>query len=520
MWEVDVSRSVKLKSLKRWLLVVLVLGLAAFSGTGGTFASFNAITTNSGNSISTGTLTLSDTVTSGTVCLSSGGTVGSAATNDNSSCTSVLTVTNLAPGAWNMSTQIASVTVEDTGSLDAGTFTLGAPAGAACSSTKTTRAPYVAVTGVSLTSGSTTASVTSSTALAKVQVGMPVLGAGVPSGTTVTAVGTTTVTMSQKASASESSERVDFGWSTTLSNVQFSANSSRVTRTGGFPGVWVGMTVTATGTPVPASTVVTALSGTSLTISQTATSTTTTTAVFGATSGTQTNFTATPSSSGYPLCSKATLFVQESATVGGTTDDYCWYGLSGSTASGYTATGTGKTESASTGMCLAPLSTTLVTNFSCATGTITLSAVTGPIFHGNDLQVLNEGYTCLLQVTSTVAPSTSSKTIHVTHVSGSGTFPKGAEVSDSTTAAKLNSDHTHTIKNFLSSFEHTKEGIILYPVSAPGKITKAATVQLSSFESRTFTIGLYLPETSGTHNTVQGLKTTFGLTWYITQTTT
>lgn len=514
------SQSTKLKSLKRWLLVALVLGLIAFSGTGGTFASFNAITTNAGNALSTGTLTLSDTVTSGTVCLSSGGPVGSATTNHNSACTSVLTVTNLSPGSWSMSTQTANVTVEDTGSLNAGTFNLGAPTGASCSSAKTTRAPYIAVSGVSFTAGSTKGSVTAGGKLAKVQVGMPVLAAGIPSGTTVTAVGSETVTMSQKAATSEAAENVDFGWSTTLANVHFTENSKQVTRSGGFPGVWVGMTVSAAHTPVPTSTVVTAVSGTSITISQTATKTTTFTAVFGATSGTQNNFTATPAATSYPLCSKATLFIQEAATVNGHIDDYCWYGLSGVT-SGDSVTGTGRTEGSSTGLCLAPLSTTLATTVSCATGTITLSAVTGPIFKSNVLDVVSKGHTCTLTVTTTtIKPSTSPTTIHVTHSTGTGTFPKGAAVSDSTTAAKLNSDHTHTIKNFLSTYKHTREGIILYPVTASGKVTKAATVQLSSFESRTFTIGLYLPETSGTHNTVQGLKTTFGLTWFVTQETT
>ncbi|MGH8979783.1 MAG: hypothetical protein ACRDWE_02005 [Acidimicrobiales bacterium] len=507
------SRRSRLTSLQKWLIAVLVIGVIAFSGTGGTFASFNAETTNGGNSISSGTLTLSDTVSSGTVCLSSGGSVGHPTSNQNPTCTAVLTVTNVAPGSWNMSTQTAQVTIQNTGSLNASSFTVGAPTGASCSSAKTTRAPYVTVAGVKVTSGSSTVSATSGS-FSKVQIGMPVLAAGVPSGTTVTAVGSTTVTMSQNATSSATPESVTFGWSTSVSNVKFTSGTKVLTDSGGFPGVWVGMTVTVAGTLVSSSTVVTAVTTTSITVSQAASgSSTSATATFGATSGSQNNFTSTPGTSSYPFCGKATLFLQESATVSGHTDYYCWYG--------YGSTGTGRTETSTKGLCPAPLSTTLTTAITCtsAISSIKVSAVTGPIFKTDILSVTNAGSTCELTSTANtpVVPTTQPTSISVSRLSGTGTFPIGAAAVDSTVATHMNGDGTHTIKNFLSSMKHTRVGIILYPIVGAGKVSKTATDQLSALSGRSFTVGLYFPRTSGSQNTSQGLKTTFGLTWYVGQ---
>lgn len=489
---------------------MLVIGVLAFSGSGGTFASFNAVTTNPGNSISSGTLTLSDQVHSGTMCLSSGGPVGNPANNANPTCTAIVTVQNVAPGSWDMSTQTAKVTIEDTGSLNASTFTLSAPTHATCAGSKSTSAPHVTVSTVTVASGSPTATAAAGS-FSRVRTGMLVFALGVPAGTTVTAVGSTSVTMSQNATATKS-ESVNFGWSTTVAHVQFTSGQKTITVTGGngFPGVAVGMTVSATGTPVPTSTIVTAIAGTTITISQAATATATKAVVyFGATSGRQNNFTSTPSPT-YPFCHSALLYVQESATVGANTDYYCWYG--------YNTTGTGTTESATTGLCAAPLVTTTTGSITCASATsITLTAATGPIYHNDLITVTSAGTTCTLKAGATYKPSTSSTVISVTHTSGSGTFPSGSAVSDSTVAGHLNSDHTHTVATFISRFKHTIGKIVLYPITGPGAITKRATVQLGALSSRSFTIGLYVPKLATTQNTVQGLKTIFGLTWYISQ---
>ena len=64
--------------------------------------------------------------------------------------------------------------------------------------------------------------------------------------------------------------------------------------------------------------------------------------------------------------------------------------------------------------------------------------------------------------------------------------------------------------------------IQLYPVTANGTIDTLASVQLSHFNSgtfsRTFQVGVYVPAPAGTNqNQLQGLSSTFGLTWHIDQ---
>ena len=66
-------------SIKRYLMLLGAIGLVAFaSGGAGTFASFNAQVTNSGNSFATGTLILNDTGGTNT-CTSAGGLVNTGA---------------------------------------------------------------------------------------------------------------------------------------------------------------------------------------------------------------------------------------------------------------------------------------------------------------------------------------------------------------------------------------------------------------------------------------------------------
>src|SRR5436190_289813 len=55
------------------LMSVGTLGVAAAVAAGGSFATFSAQTTNSGNTFATGTLVMSNTVNTGTACLSTGG---------------------------------------------------------------------------------------------------------------------------------------------------------------------------------------------------------------------------------------------------------------------------------------------------------------------------------------------------------------------------------------------------------------------------------------------------------------
>ena len=113
------SRS--LKTTKRILVLAMLAGIAVYAGGGGVFGSFSAETSNVGSTAASGTLTMSDTVNSGTACASISGTK-----NVNSSCGAILTLANLAPGVFPAG-GTATVTVQNTGSIDASKLWLWAP---------------------------------------------------------------------------------------------------------------------------------------------------------------------------------------------------------------------------------------------------------------------------------------------------------------------------------------------------------------------------------------------------------
>ena len=84
--------------LKQCLMLLTVVGLVAVAAGGGsgTFASFTAETTNTGNSFATGTIVLSNTVNGGTACLSTNG--GATDTNINGACAAAYSVALKKPG--------------------------------------------------------------------------------------------------------------------------------------------------------------------------------------------------------------------------------------------------------------------------------------------------------------------------------------------------------------------------------------------------------------------------------------
>jgi predicted ribosomally synthesized peptide with SipW-like signal peptide len=95
---------------KRYLVLLAAVGLvaAALGGTG-TFASFNAEVTNSGNTFATGNLLLSDSVFGGNVCYSDTSTTNS----ETASCSAIVNTTNLTTNH----TSSNSLTITNTGSL-------------------------------------------------------------------------------------------------------------------------------------------------------------------------------------------------------------------------------------------------------------------------------------------------------------------------------------------------------------------------------------------------------------------
>jgi predicted ribosomally synthesized peptide with SipW-like signal peptide len=106
------------KRVKQYLLLLLAIGVIAVVATGsGTFASFSAETTNSGNTFATGTLVLKNSVGS-TVCLSTGG--GTTDTNTNSTgCAKVIDVGAKVPGYSTTGT----VDIKNDGSLNSSKLT-------------------------------------------------------------------------------------------------------------------------------------------------------------------------------------------------------------------------------------------------------------------------------------------------------------------------------------------------------------------------------------------------------------
>lgn len=109
---------------KTYLKVLIVVGLLAVIGGGaGTFATFNATTTNASNTFATGTLVLSNAVQFGSTCLSTGGgTTVSSGNSSSSDCDKIFNTTISKPG----DTAGANLTLQNVGSLPASHLTLTA----------------------------------------------------------------------------------------------------------------------------------------------------------------------------------------------------------------------------------------------------------------------------------------------------------------------------------------------------------------------------------------------------------
>jgi len=213
----------------------------------------------------------------------------------------------------------------------------------------------------------------------------------------------------------------------------------------------------------------------------------------------QTVYTFNPTTNN-PLCSATLLYVQE--TTGG--KNYCWYG------SGH---------GSATGMCDAPISTkpSAVSGGVVAAGSYTVTALTGNIKSGDTL-AFTEGAN---QVT---CPASANYYIGVTSITvGACTLVTGANsgfdsntvITDTTTLGTIASDSSDTISQFdiHKNYGFKQE---LTPVSANGTLTPTGT-DLASSAARTFVVGVVIPGPAAAQNQLQGLKSTFGLTWHIDQ---
>jgi hypothetical protein len=223
---------------------------------------------------------------------------------------------------------------------------------------------------------------------------------------------------------------------------------------------------------------------------------TTTPGTAGATSGTDLNFN---SVTGNPLCARALIYVQET-TAG---KNYCWLGKTYS--------------SGAAGMCVAPISVTLSSALSTG-GAITslpVAALNGNVKSGESIVVSSGSNTQTFTASANAYIGATS--ISVNSVTPNFAYPATATVTDSSSLATLNSDTTNTIANFDTG--HNATGSIqLYPVTANGTIDTGAITELTHNTSRTFQVGVYVPAPAGQNqNFLQGLQSTFGITWHIDQ---
>lgn len=124
---------------RKILLVLFFIGFAGNVGGSGTFASFNASTSNAASSFASGSIVLSNQKNTGTVCYSNGTSLASPGgagvatdTNANTACEQLFNLTTQKPG----DSATVNLTLQNVGSL-AGTLKLYAPGTCATGTTGT-----------------------------------------------------------------------------------------------------------------------------------------------------------------------------------------------------------------------------------------------------------------------------------------------------------------------------------------------------------------------------------------------
>jgi hypothetical protein len=231
---------------------------------------------------------------------------------------------------------------------------------------------------------------------------------------------------------------------------------------------------------------------------------TTSSTVAGASIGTDLNFN---SPTGNPLCQSLIFWVQEQSATG---KNYCWYGL-GSSASTPSSVGQCRTPT------VANPSSTLST--SGATTTIPVAALTGNIAQNDQLVISQGGST--QTVTAAANAFINDTSITVNSFTPNFAYTTAATITDTTALGALNGDAGDTISQFDTGHPQTGR-IQLYPVTANNTANTSATVELNKYSSsgyqRVFYIGAYMPAPAGVpQNGLQGLVSTFGLSWHIDQ---
>ena len=206
-----------------------------------------------------------------------------------------------------------------------------------------------------------------------------------------------------------------------------------------------------------------------------------------------------------PLCSTAMLLVQE--TTGG--KHYCWWGSGAASANG---------------MCDLPVSVVpsgLSANTTIAAGTYTIGTaggLNGNIKSGDHIAFTEAGNQawCTASAdyyagaTSIVLTSTCGTSYGANNV-----YDNSATITDLTSLQRVASDGTHSISQFDQNAKTTSH-IELTPVTANGTAPLAA-IDLAHGASRNFIIGIVIPGPASAQNTIQALKSTFGMSWQLSQ---
>jgi hypothetical protein len=438
---------------KAILMLLMAAGIAAYFGGSGTFAGFTAETSNPNDALASGTLVLRNNVASN--CDSN---LGESNNNVNANCNVALSFTNQEPGVY---VGTATVTLTNNGSLNASKLYLWAPF------------TNGVVNGANGGSGTITAGTTINT------LNLSASGHGPAGLEGPVAIGDLLVVTSGPNSV------------TFCAGAASAAGSTAITL--GTTGSCVGYGKTA-----------------AFDINQYATladqSTDTTAANTNCYDVQQTVYTFNPITNN-PMCSAAILYVQE--TTGG--KNYCWWGNT--------------TSSPPAGACNAPISTkpsAVAGGIVSAGSTYTVTALTGNIKAGDTLLFTEGGN----QVSCTAngsnyyvgAVSITLSGTACTVPSGTNTgFDSNTVITDATTLGSLSSDGgTNSVSQF-DIHKNYNGKIELTPVSANGTTAPTGIDLAASGGSRTFLVGVIIPGPAAAQNQLQGLKSTFGLTWHIDQ---
>ena len=227
----------------------------------------------------------------------------------------------------------------------------------------------------------------------------------------------------------------------------------------------------------------------------------------GATAGTALNFNPV---TGNPFCGTALIFVQET-TAG---KFYCWLGQ------GFSITN----PQPSGGICTAPISVNLTTALTsgASVASLAVAGLNGNVKAGDSIVVTSGASTQTFIAGANALFGATTITLSCTPscATANANYPTTTTVTDGSALLALNIDTTDTLTNFDTAHSALAGHVQLLPLSANGTTTTGTG--LSHFNSgtysRTFEVGVYLPAPGGANqNPLQGLQSTFGITWHIDQ---